>query len=31
MRLIDADNYKGKAIASHCYCGVNKIINIDEI
>lgn len=31
MRLIDADNYKGKVIASHCYSGVNKIIRIDDV
>ena len=31
MRLIDADNYKGKVIASHCYSGVNKLICIDEV
>lgn len=31
MRLIDVDNYKGKVIASHCYSGVNKLINVDEI
>lgn len=27
MGLIDADNYKGKVIASHCYSGVNKLIS----
>ena len=31
MRLIDADNYKGKVIASHCYSGVNKLISIDDV
>lgn len=31
MRLIDADNYKGKVIASHCYSGVNKLIRIDDV
>lgn len=31
MRLIDADNFKGKVIASHCYSGVNKLINIDSV
>lgn len=31
MRLIDADNFKGKVIADHCYSGVNKLINIDEV
>lgn len=31
MRLIDADNFKGKVIASHCYSGVNKLINIDDV
>nr|DAE79119.1 MAG TPA: colicin E5 [Caudoviricetes sp.] len=31
MRLIDADNYKGKIIASHCYSGVNKLINVDDV
>lgn len=31
MRLIDADNYKGKVIASHCYSGVNKLINVDDV
>lgn len=31
MRLIDVDNYKGKVIASHCYSGVNRLVNIDEI
>lgn len=31
MRLIDADNYKGKVIASHCYSGVNKVIRIDDV
>ena len=31
MRLIDADNYKGKIIASHCYSGVNNFIqNLKE-
>lgn len=31
MRLIDADNYTGKVIASHCYSGVNKLIRIDDV
>ena len=31
MRLIDADNYKGKVIASRCYSGVNKLINVDDV
>lgn len=31
MRLIDADSFKGKVIASHCYSGVNKLINIDDV
>ena len=31
MRLIDADNYKGKIIASHCYSGVNRLINVDDV
>lgn len=31
MRLIDADKFKGKVIASHCYSGVNKLINIDDV
>ena len=31
MRLTDADNYKGKIIASHCYSGVNKLINVDDV
>lgn len=31
MRLIDADKFKGKVIASHCYSGVNKLINVDDI
>ena len=31
MRLIDADNYKGKVIASHCYSGVNKLIIVDDV
>lgn len=31
MRLIDADKFKGKVIASHCYSGVIKLINIDDI
>lgn len=30
MRLIDADKFKGKVIASHCYSGVNKLINVDD-
>lgn len=31
MRLIDADRFKGKVIASHCYSGVNKLINVDDV
>ena len=31
MRLIDAEPYSGKVIASHCYSGVNKLINIDDV
>lgn len=31
MRLIDADKFKGKVIASHCYSGVNKLINVDDV
>lgn len=31
MRLIDADEYKGKAICNHTYSGVKRIINIDDI
>ena len=31
MGLIDADKYKGKIIASHCYSGVNKLINVDDV
>ncbi len=31
MRLIDADKFRGKVIASHCYSGVIKLINIDDV
>ena len=31
MRLIDADKYKGKVIASHCYSGVNELIRVDDV
>lgn len=31
MRLIGADKFKGKVIASHCYSGVNKLINVDDV
>jgi hypothetical protein len=31
MRLVDANKFKGKVIASHCYSGVNKLINVDDI
>lgn len=31
MRLIDADKFKGKVIANHCYSGVNKLINVDDV
>lgn len=31
MRLIDADKFKGKVIASHFYSGVNKLINVDDV
>lgn len=31
MRLIDADKYKGKVISRHCYSGVIKLINVDDV
>lgn len=31
MRLIDADKFKGKVIASHTGSGVIKLISIDEV
>lgn len=31
MRLIDADKFKGKVITNHCYSGVNKLINVDDV
>nr|DAH78424.1 MAG TPA: hypothetical protein [Caudoviricetes sp.] len=31
MRLIDADKFRGKVIANHCYSGVIKLINIDDV
>lgn len=31
MRLIDADQFKGKAIASHTGCGVVKLIAINDV
>lgn len=31
MRLIDADKFKGKVIASHTGSGVIKLIDIDEV
>ena len=31
MRLIDADKYEGKVIASHCCSGVIKLVNIDDV
>ena len=31
MRLIDADKFKGKVIASHTGSGVIKLIAIDEV
>lgn len=31
MRLINADNFKGKVIASHCYSGVNRLISINDV
>ena len=31
MRLIDADQFKGKVIASHTGCGVIKLIAINDI
>ncbi|MFQ6932341.1 MAG: hypothetical protein ACLRR3_15520 [Eubacterium sp.] len=31
MRLIDADNFKGKVIASHCYSGVNRLKSINDV
>jgi hypothetical protein len=31
MRLIDADKYGGKVIASHCCSGVSKLVSIDDV
>ena len=31
MRLIDADNFKGKVIASHTGSGVIKLVAIDDV
>lgn len=31
MRLIDADKFRAKVIASHCYGGVIELINIDDV
>ena len=31
MRLIDADKFKGKVIASHTGCGVIKLIAINDV
>lgn len=31
MRLIDADKYEGKVIASHCCSGVIKLVSIDDV
>ena len=31
MRLIDADEYKGKFICNHSYSGVTKLIEIDSV
>lgn len=31
MRLIDADKYGGKVIASRCCSGVNKLVSIDDV
>lgn len=31
MRLIDADKYGGKVIASHCCSGVIKLVSIDDV
>lgn len=31
MRLIDADQFKGKVIASHTGCGVIKLIAINDV
>ncbi len=31
MRLVDADKFKGKVIASHTGSGVIKLIAIDEV
>ena len=30
-RLIDADQFKGKVIASHTGCGVIKLIDINDV
>lgn len=31
MRLIDADKFKGKVIASHTGSGVIKLVSIDDV
>lgn len=31
MKLVNIEPYKGKVIASHTYCGVNKLIEIDAL
>ena len=31
MKLVDIEAYKGKVIASHTYCGVNKLIEVDAL
>lgn len=31
MKLVDIEPYKGKVIASHTYCGVNKLIEVDAL
>lgn len=31
MRLIDADEYKGKCICNHLYSGVTKLIEVDAV
>lgn len=31
MRLIDADKFKGKVIASHTGCGVIKLVAVNDV
>jgi len=31
MRLIDADEYKGKCICNHLYSGVTKLMEVDAV